>query len=196
MFKMQIVLTTDNSLLSRLARALGATWTHAMLRFPNEACKRLGCKEQHCLVIEATMRRGVIERAWTPGEYTKWAVYGLRPKYVARNTNQRVLDYARGNVGKWYAFDKLLLVIPRFLRTIVRHSVIKFELLRYFRRSENHFSIILMGERAHICSSLVDDCLFAAGIDLVSNYGVPWVLPDDFLDSDLLELVEEGGSSG
>jgi len=176
----QIVFTTDNSLLARIARFLGANWTHVVLKFetPDECYQGFNPYS----IIEATPRLGVIERPWNEAEYLRWKVYELRSEHIARNTYQRILDYARGNLGKWYAFDRLILVIPRFLRILLS----KIFVFRSLSRAQTRWSIILAGERAHFCSSLIDDSFSAAGLDLVKKHSDPWVLPDELAESPCL----------
>jgi len=200
-----IVLTTDNSFFSRLARLLGAEWTHAMLRFPAYARFRAfentaveGIIQEagfnvldstFCIktyrIIEAGFRHGVIERAWNPDEYSKWAVY-RRKEPMLEWESQAILEYARGNKGKRYAFEKLLLLIPPFLKSALARTIIPREEAAFITSG-------LFGE-GHICTSLVDDCFMEIWDDLVPDIDTPWVLPDNIRDSPLLELLPPEGT--
>lgn len=188
--EVQIVLTTDNTLFARLARWLGAEWTHALLRYwyayPDEL-KRWGIGEGHFIIIEAGFHHGVIERAWNPDEYSKWRAYRVKEHIrPSRWRYERILDYARGQIGKRYGFAELLLVIPRFVR--------RFLAWPYDWQRWPLFMVegSIIGYPHHICSSLIDDCFLYAGIDLVPDAELPWVLPDDIRDSWALEEVESG----
>ncbi len=202
----QIVVTTDNSILARLARLFGAKWTHIMLRFPvkmlpviylpqpkefadkmEKALKGVDLSYMEYYIIEATMKSGVIKRQWNPDEYIDYVAYELKPEHIADNTDQRILSYAEGNIGKWYAWDKLLLLVPRFFREVLKRSF-KFS---KFNRHNNFMSLVFTGERAHICSSLVDDSFYMAGVDLVKDSETPWVLPNDIIKSKALKKKEE-----
>jgi len=193
--EIQIVLTTDNSFFSRLARLLGAEYTHCMLRFPVLwECAWTGVwgmtqsatrPDPIYRIIEATMRRGVIERQWNPERYSNWAVYRLKEP-LADFQYARILGYARGNKGKRYAFEGLALIIPRFFH-------------RYFSRFtherwEKFDTQLMFIGTGQICTSLVDDCFCEALIDLVPDIDTPWVLPDDLRDSPLLELLPPEGT--
>lgn len=183
--EIQIVVSTDNTFFARLARRLGARWTHAMLRFCI-CClygfdKRLGCLHTY-KIIEAGFRHGVIERPWNPDEYTAWAVYELTDAFIGTVSND-ILLYARGNIGKRYAFERLPLLIPRFIKKLFTPLITK--------PGPVYGYLSFLGT-GHICTSLVDDCfLHGAGIDLVAFSDVPWVLADDIADSPLLEMVEQ-----
>lgn len=194
--EVQIVLTTDNSLFARIARALGARWTHAMLRFempfkyPDFALqveKALNIKVNRYHIIEATMRRGVIERPWNPDRYPRWEAYRLADTVPFRDDAYNLsLYYAKQNKGQRYALERLGLLIPQFLRDVIR---------RLFRPAPRFLLLDAMSgtdtARPHICSSLVDAAFMYGGVDLVPDTEMPWVFPDDLARSPLLELVEE-----
>lgn len=218
----EIVLTADDSWFSRLARWLGAEWTHAMLRFECPGYNGCDiCKTQTWLatemdwvdpthlaatklkpmlqyhVIEATMRHGVIERPWNPEEYKRWAVYRVADWFWANpqqktGSEERVLAYARGNIGKFYAFDRLALVLPKLLRQAIANIVRP--PTDVASRLDADIAWMLSGERRHICTSLVDDSFLYGDVDLRPDIDTPWLLPDDFRDSPLLELAPPDGA--
>lgn len=212
MSQIEIVLTTDDSWFSRLARWLGAEWTHAMLRvfdyeqfgtFGNmplpadaiiEGASFIGIGDYFLIktyrIIEATMRHGVAEGPWNPEKYTRWAVYNTK-KPLTVVQKDMILGYARGNVGKSYAYDKLILLLPRLLRRFLNRL--------YETHRKQHIYLLGLSSvplimRTHICSSLVDDCFAYAGLDLVPDIDTPWVLPDDIASSPLLELAPPDGA--
>lgn len=198
--QIEIVLTTDNSLLARIARALGAEWTHVMLGFIQCESHTNFCGQSYQWIryhiIEATMRHGVIERPWNPEEYTRWAVYRLKDKYSVNADYDKILAFARGNKGKFYAFDRLIMMIPNFIRPILDRMIVKLTFPKSFmegwmasRAFWDH------GQRRHICSSLVDDCFLYADCDLVPGIDTPWVLPDQIAQSKLLELAPPDGAT-
>jgi len=118
--QMKIFLSTDNSIWAQVARFLGAEFTHSGLLFLDHKALDLaeslngerntwykdGLPRYH--IIEAGFRDGVIERAWNPDEYSKWAVYRLTDKAIKARLGyvrhpediyDGILAYARGNIG-------------------------------------------------------------------------------------------------
>jgi len=140
-------------------------------------------------IIEAGFRHGVIERAWNPDEYSKRAVYRLIEQNMGQDLADDILHYARGNIGKRYAFEKLALLIPRFIRDAILPQC-----LRIRQDTESGFYKQSFLGTGHICSSLVDDCFMQLDYDLVPDIDTPWVLPDDIRDSPLLELLPPEGT--
>lgn len=212
--EIEIALTTDNTFFSRLARWLGAEWTHAMLRFPIykriRHCESITLPQDSVIegaifnilddsfrieiyhIIEAGFRHGVVERAWNPEEYSKWAVYRLTDKAIKARLGylrhpediyDDMLAYARGNIGKRYAYEKLALLLPRLIREGASRRIARFD--------SELFCYTILGT-GQVCTSLVDDCFLQGGhMDLVPHLDTPWVFPDDIRDSPLLEKVEE-----
>lgn len=208
----EVVVSTDNSFFARLARLFGAKWTHTMLRYliPFPYMMMAGKtywvgKDGIYHIIEAGFRHGVVERPWNPPEYSAYAVYRLKDEYFETGEQradfyEHTLDFARGNLGKFYGFARLLLIIPRFLRGAVFYLAGHQTLERAVGRAEAFYG---RGERYHICSSLIDDCItygfYQADIrdengiplDLCPNRPDIWVLPDDIAASPVLELRNE-----
>jgi len=189
--EIQIVLTTDNSFFSRLARLLGAEYTHAMLRFCDLCTKHYAgehtCHWFYLNIIEAGFR-GVIERAWNPDEYSKYAAYRLAEDFEAWGD---LLEYARKQIGERYAFEKLILLVPRFLHRYIVSFLVRRNLAKAKMKGD---LAILFSADGQICTSLVDDCFLEVGVDLVPDIDTPWVLPDDIRDSPLLELLPPEGT--
>jgi len=205
--QMKIFLSTDNSIWAQVARFLGAEFTHSGLLFLDHKALDLaeslngerntwykdGLPRYH--IIEAGFRDGVIERAWNPDEYSKWAVYRLTDKAIKARLGyvrhpediyDGILAYARGNIGKRYAYEKLALLLPRFIREATSRRVARFD------RELYRFTILGTGQ---VCTSLVDDCFLQGGhIDLVPYLDTPWVLPSDIASSPLLELLPPEGT--
>lgn len=192
MTEIQIVLSTDNSFLARLARFFGAEYTHAMLRFlvdtgyPCTLAPEYGNLWQHH-IIEATMRSGVIERAWHPGEYTKWAAHHLGPEYTELADYEGMLAFARGCIGHRYAFEWLpsiaIQIIRKFLKNLSRKPTIAVAGIPA--------GLVGTGE---ICSSFVDRLFYAWGFDLVPEQETFLVTPDEIARSPLLQLASPDGT--
>jgi hypothetical protein len=86
---------------------------------------------------------------------------------LEHDTAQRVIDYARGNVGKLYNIRGVIRLFGRLLR--------------------ERFGLQALAYPSYICTDFVVDCFHYVGIDIVPP-GQLLVLPDEIAASD--KLVE------
>ena len=161
-----------------LANKLGVKihWTHAFLRHDYGGEYK---------IIEAVWQ-GVVERPWRPDSYHSYAIYRLKEDCFV-NVDARAWAYivmcafGRGGLGKRYRYEALPIIARRLLRPICRF------LWPGLPRSVWPEFIIGTGE---VCTSLVDKTFLYGGFDLVPGETSPFVLPDELVRSEKLEVVE------
>jgi len=147
----EIVMTQDEKPWSRLGRFLGLiTWNHALLRYPEVGhpfSVRQGLRSPYG-IIEAGFG-GVVDREWPPEEYTRYAVYRLKEP-CSPELYDLMLAFARGEVGKRYAFEWLPPIIIRLLRTFLKNR-----LPRPGKANVMGVASDMLG-KGEVCTSLVD----------------------------------------
>ena len=161
-----------------LANKLGVKirWSHAFLRHDYSGEYK---------IIEAVWQ-GVVERPWRPESYHSYAMYRLKEEeFYSELDKERVyawmISFAKGQMGKRYAFEALPIILRRLLT-----PALNFFWAGPIRIAFMEF-VIGTGE---VCTSLVDKTFLWAGIDLLPAATSPFVLPDELMRSEKLELVE------
>jgi len=116
-------------------------------------------------IIEA-VAEGVIKRPWSTDGWEGYGRFRLEegPSELA---SERMRSFAEGEVGKRYKYEVLPLILVKILQRIPRPAA----------------RFIGVGE---VCTSLVDNTFSHGGFDLVPTDKRPYVLPDDFAESELL----------
>jgi len=160
--KLQIGVVFTPGLFGWLVRWVGLRFSHAFMRYR---------KPDGWWLLDAGML-GIRDHPGTGLEKaTDYLILETKEPLDAI-TAQRIVDYARGNVGKPYNFWWALLLGLRLLR--------------------RRFGFQALAYPAYICTSYVADCFHYAGIDLVPP-GQILVTPDDIAASDKLVVVEAPG---
>ena len=161
-----------------LANKLGIKihWTHAFLRHDYGGEYR---------IIEARWN-GVVEHPWRPESYHSYAIYRLREDCFADGEVRQwayfvMFAFARGSLGKRYRYEALPIILRRLLRPALN------SFWRGPKRDDAEGFILGTGE---VCTSLVDKDFLWGGFDLVPGEPSPFVLPDELVRSEDLEMVE------
>ncbi|TKJ30763.1 MAG: hypothetical protein CEE40_03635 [Chloroflexi bacterium B3_Chlor] len=175
--QLDIVVTQTPSLWLRVANWLGADirWTHALLRY------QLG--DSSTRIIEAGAE-GVVDDLWRPDRYYEYGAYRLQhwcfdDEAERQGAYDRMHSFVAGEVGKRYRFEALPAIVWRIIRRIPRFSA-----------ADRYTTLLGTGE---VCTSLVDRTFLWGGFDLVPGETSPFLLPDEIVNSPLLEMAEHGG---
>jgi hypothetical protein len=162
----------DANWLLRFLNKLGLKlyWTHAFLLYDDE-------------VIEAGPF-GVECSCWRPDLRPEYALLRLKDESWGEReswfTYMLMWSFARGQIGKRYKFEALPIIARRIIRKTFGD---------YVKRKTG---VRLIGS-GQVCTSLCDDVFRHCFFDLVPDEDSAFVLPDEFYESPLLEIVEEGG---
>lgn len=138
-----------------LARLVGLRFSHAFIRYE---------KPEGWWIIDAGAT-GIQDHPGTGLERaTDYKIMETKDP-LDELTKQRIIDYARGQVGKPYHYVWLIKLAWRVLR--------------------RRFGIRMLAYPAHVCTNLVVDCFRYVSIDLVPPVEI-LVTPDEIAASDKL----------
>jgi hypothetical protein len=140
-----------------VARKLGLRFSHAFIRYE---------KPDGWWLMDSGLWR-IKDRPSSGLERTTDYVILETKEPLEHDTAQRVIDYARGNVGKLYNIRGVIRLFGRLLR--------------------ERFGLQALAYPSYICTDFVVDCFHYVGIDIVPP-GQLLVLPDEIAASD--KLVE------
>ena len=155
--KLQIGVIFTPGPVGSIARMLGMRFSHAFIRYE---------KPEGWWLMDSGLWR-IKDRPSTGLEKaTDYVILETREP-LDPDTAQRIIDYARGSVGKLYNFWGLIRLAWRLLR--------------------ERFGVQALAYPSYICTDFVVDCFHYGGIDIVPP-GQLLVLPDEIAASD--KLVE------
>ena len=193
MSELQIVVCADNAPWSRFGRWLGlCEYNHALLRYfkYEKFYEEVGHAYYRTFrdvgyIIEAGFS-GVVERIWHPEEYIKYAVLRLKEPCPEAG-HDKMLAFARTQVGERYGWELLPPIIIRLLRKLIGD---------FMQRPDALFVLGIASADwldSEICTSLVDKTLCYGGYDLVPSQRSALVTPDEIRHSPILEVIQERG---